>query len=134
MFRKWGGMILLLLLACGCTALQPTPPPVGRPTPSDDPLVGTYRVTGTNPDGSSYRGTLTIEAQGETYSLIWEVGNTLTTGVGLRQGDVLSGGWDCGVVTYQIQGDGSLEGVWALCGERHIGTERAVPTRPGVQG
>jgi len=124
----------LLFLIGGWALFHLTPPSIVSSPATDDPLVGTYQVTGTNPDGSSYLGTLTVEAYGETYSLVWEVGNTVTTGVGLREGNVLSGGWDCGVVTYRIQEDGRLEGVWALCSEPHTGTEQAIPVRLGVQG
>jgi hypothetical protein len=139
MLRKWLSILSLLLLLFGCTLLPSTPPPIApppAPRTSEGPadLSGVYRVTGTNPDGRPYHGTLTIEVRGEAYLLVWEVGSTSIEGVGLRRGTVFSAGWDCGVVTYQVLEDGRLEGIWALCGGSSVGTEEAVPQRPGSQG
>lgn len=136
MSRKASVVLLLLLMIPGCLP-PPTPAPMAPPSsPSGGPTspVGVYYVTGTNMDGTPYRGTLTIERLGNTYTFTWETGGAITEGVGLLQGNILSAGWDCGVVTYRIQEDGSLEGVWALCGEGRTGTERAVPQLPGFQG
>ncbi len=139
MFRKRLRILVLLLFSLGCAFLPPTPPPIAAP-PATRPfgegasLSGLYRVTGTNPDGRPYQGTLRIQPQGEVYVLLWETGGTSIEGVGLLRGNILSAGWDCGVVTYSVLEDGSLEGVWALCGESRVGTERAVPQKPGIQG
>ncbi len=139
MFRKRWWILALLLFSLGCILFQPTSPPLAAPFPtraSGDRagLSGLYHVTGTNPDGRPYQGTLTIESRGEVYTLLWEIGSTSIEGVGLLKGDTLSAGWECGVVVYSVLEDGSLEGVWALCGESRVGTERAVPQKPGVQG
>ena len=137
MTRKRLSILCLLLLLLGCTLLPSTPPsiaPAPRTSEGAADISGVYRVTGTNPDGQPYRGTLTIEAQGEVYRLVWEVGSTSIEGVGLLRGTVFSAGWDCGVVTYQVLEDGRLEGIWALCGGSSVGTEQAVPQRPISQG
>ncbi|MBC7228443.1 MAG: hypothetical protein H5T61_14630 [Thermoflexales bacterium] len=138
MVPKWLALLSLVVLTMGCVLLPTSSPPAATSPPraSEDTggLSGVYRVTGTNPDGRPYEGTLTIEAQGDVYALSWEIGDTVIEGVGLLRGNVLSGGWDCGVVTYSVLEDGTLEGLWALCGGSRVGTERAVPGQPGVQG
>lgn len=133
MGRKALVVLLLLLMISGCFSPPPSAPMAHPSSPSGDP-TGVYYVTGTNPSGTPYRGTLTVERLGNTYALTWETGGIIIEGVGLLQGGILSAGWDCGVITYRIQEDGSMEGIWALCGEGRTGTERAVPKRPGVQG
>lgn len=139
MKRRSPVAVLLLLLALGCTLLRPTPLLIGTPQPapsSEGPadLTGVYQVTGRNLDGTPYQGTLTVEAYGEVYTLVWELGNTRIEGVGLLEGNMLSAGWDCGVATYSILENGEMEGVWTICGENRTGTERATPWRRGIQG
>lgn len=133
MGRKASVVLLMLLLISGC--FPPSPPaPMAHPSSPSGGPTGVYYVTGINPSGTPYRGTLTVERLRDTYTLTWQIGSTVIEGVGLLQGDILAAGWDCGVITYRIQEDGSMEGIWALCGEGRTGTERAVPQRPGVQG
>lgn len=138
MARKWLTLFALLTLALGCVLLPTSSPPAATSPPRASgkagDLSGSYRITGTNPDGRPYQGTLTIEAHGEVYFLTWETGDTLIEGVGLLKGNVLSAGWNCGVITYSVLENGTLEGIWALCGESRVGTERAVPFQPGIQG
>lgn len=133
MGRKASVVLLMLLMVSGCF-LRPPPAPLAHPSSPFEGPTGVYHVTGTNPDGTPYQGTLTVERLGDTYTLTWETGSTVIEGVGLLQGNILSAGWDCGVITYRVQEDGSMEGIWALCGAGNTGTERAVPQRPGVQG
>ena len=44
--------------------------------------TGNYRVQGTNPDGSPYRGTLTIERSGPLYLVRWKIGKDTYEGQG----------------------------------------------------
>jgi hypothetical protein len=91
-------------------------------------ITGTYTITGTNLDDSTYSGTLIIEQHASSYRLFWEAGDTFE-GVGTLLDDVLAVGWSvdqpCGVVAYQIQADGMLTGKWISAEQSMHGTERA---------
>jgi caspase domain-containing protein len=88
--------------------------PVAMAAPGDiAPAEGTYRVAGTNPDGSSYTGTLTLSKAGEKYRLGWRVGTSSYEGSGLLEGNVLTVDWGSATpVVYALGADGSLSGLW----------------------
>jgi len=88
-------------------------------------LSGDYNLTGKNPNGSSYKGTLSIMPQAGGYKFAW---SNNTSGFGIRQGDTLSvgiGGSRCAFVAYEIKPDGVLDGVWGGYGSDRTGTEKA---------
>ena len=88
-------------------------------------VAGDYNLTGKNPNGSSYKGTLVIAAKAGGYTFVWSNG---TSGFGIKQGDTLSvgiGGSRCAFVAYEIKPDGSLDGVWGGYGSDKTGTEKA---------
>lgn len=108
-------------------------------------IVGRYDVTGTNEDGGPYQGELEVTRHGEVYQFHWNVGEQYE-GIGVQNGSVVavafSGvtdgngetwgrplGPDCGVVTYNLLADGTLDGKWGYWGVNEAGTERAVLTR-----
>lgn len=76
-------------------------------------------------------GELTIEQSGDTYQFVWDVGQGDVTGTGIRQNDILSAVFGapgrCGLVVYDVEADGVLDGVWTPQGQSNIGTEQAVP-------
>ncbi len=104
-------------------------------------IAGKYNVTGTNPDGAVYKGTLEILAHGDVYQFRWNAGSQYD-GVGVVNGEVAavsftsgSSGEGCGVIDYVIQGDGTLDGKWGYWGVNEIGTERATRTSgSGLEG
>lgn len=121
------------------TASSPTPAkgnisasPVA--TPVGD-IAGSYSVAGTNPNGSAYKGTLEVIKRGDVYQFRWNAG-TPYDGVGVQNGNAVAvaypgeggNGEGCGVVSYQIQGDGKLDGVWGYYGKNERGSETAVRT------
>ena len=59
-------IVLITVVAVG---LFGTTPWAGDP-------VGTYSVSGSNPGGSSYSGTATVEKTGATYKVTWVVAGT----------------------------------------------------------
>jgi hypothetical protein len=76
--------------------------------------TGSYRVQGTNPNGSAYQGTLTIERSGSLYLLRWRIGQDIFQGQGTLNGSTLTVDWgQPDPVIYQVQHDGTLEGTWA---------------------
>ena len=88
-------------------------------------VAGDYNVTGKNPDGSGYKGTLSIAPKAGGYKFAW---SNNTSGFGIKQGDTLSvgiGGSRCAFVAYEIKPDGMLDGVWGGYGSDRPGTEKA---------
>ena len=92
-------------------------------------IAGKYNVTGGNPNGSNYRGTLEVIAHGDVYQFRWNAG-TQYDGVGVQNGNIVAvafangaNGKGCGVVDYDIQSDGTLDGKWGYWGTNEAGTE-----------
>ena len=93
---------------------------------SGSSLVGEYDATGKNPDGKQYKAHLTVEPAGSLYRFAW---SNNTDGIGIKRADNVAvgiGGRRCGFVTYQVQADGSLDGIWGGGGSDKTGTEKAV--------
>lgn len=90
--------------------------------------IGSFDVSGTNPDGSQYKGKLLIKKGGnDTYLFAWAVGKEYI-GTGVKMGDFLAAGAgakQCGFVIYEIK-DNTLEGKWGVPGSNKLGTEKAV--------
>jgi tetratricopeptide (TPR) repeat protein len=94
---------------------------------SQSDIEGNYATTSINSGG--YDGILRITRSGEVYQFSWVEGAYY--GVGLRRGERVSVGWTntdelCGVVSYRIHANGTLEGSWAAQGQEGVGSERAV--------
>jgi hypothetical protein len=68
---------------------------------------------------------LTVEPAGNLYRFAW---SNNTDGIGIKRGDNVAvgiGGRRCGFVTYQVQSDDSLDGIWGGGGSDKTGTEKA---------
>ena len=98
-------------------------------TPPAD-IAGDYAVVGTNEDGSPYKGALEVIKHGDVYQFRWSAGRQYD-GVGVPNGNVVavaftggSNGKGCGVVSYQLLDNGSLDGVWGYWGVNEMGTEK----------
>ncbi len=110
------------------------------PAPPPD-IAGKYNIVGSNPNGSSYKGTLEILPHGDVYQFRWDAG-TQYDGVGVTNGNVVAvafangaNGKGCGVVDYEIASDGALRGRWGYWGVNEAGTENATRTRgSGLEG
>lgn len=90
-------------------------------------LDGDYRVTGTNFDGSGYKGDLAVQKKAAGYAFNLDAGTPIS-GFGVRQGDKVAvgfGGKQCGFVSYEIKSDGTLDGKWGSANSSSIGTETA---------
>lgn len=141
---------LALLLACviGCSKTGSDAGKTGAEAPQTDSnqnaapptqtaateIAGDYGVVGTNPNGSPYRGGLKVTKRGDVYQFHWDAGNQ-SDGVGVSNGNVVAvaytGGSDgkgCGVVSYQLLADGTLDGKWGYWGVNEMGTEKATGT------
>jgi len=86
--------------------------------------AGSYRVEGTNPNGSPYRGTLTIERSGSLYLLRWQIGKDTFQGQGTLHGRTFTIDWGSpDPIIYQVMNDGTLQGTWA----KGQGKENVIP-------
>ncbi|MGQ0677249.1 MAG: LIC10280 family protein, partial [Rhodospirillales bacterium] len=89
----------------------PPPAPVAAPVPARN-IEGLYNATGTNPNGTTYRGTVTITRSGGQYAFFWQVGTTYR-GTGTFEGDLLVIHWGANYpVIYTLAPDGRLVGTW----------------------
>jgi hypothetical protein len=98
------------------------------PPPSAD-ISGVYDLVGTNPDGSNYTGEVTIAPSEQGYAVEWTVQGGSQVGDG-RLADRLFrvrystvGSDVTGTVTFVLQEDGSLEGIWKMDFQEGTGTE-----------
>lgn len=95
-------------------------------------IGGAYTVAGTNFDGSAYGGDVEITLTSETTCVIkWTTGSTTSEGICMRNDDAFSAAYvlnnEIGLVTYKVQADGSLHGLWTLAGKEGNGTEVLTP-------
>jgi hypothetical protein len=77
-------------------------------------LTGIYRVQGSNPNGTQYRGMLTLTPFGKDFLFKWWIGRQTFTGSGQFAGRMLVVNWgQTSPVVYTINRNGSLDGEWA---------------------
>lgn len=99
--------------------------------------AGRFAVAGTNPDGSTYVGTLTLVPAGHAFRATWQTGGAPVEGIGLRHGRVVTVAYGasaddvCGVVAYWPENDG-FRADWAMAGQDAVGFEVAEPA--GAEG
>jgi hypothetical protein len=95
-------------------------------------LASTYDEVGTNPDGSKYTGTATVEIISDTtFSIRWKIGSTTYNGFGMRRDDNLAATYmvngQPGLIIYKVGEGGVLNGLWAIRGQNGNGTDRLTP-------
>ncbi|MFD2184699.1 hypothetical protein [Rhodoplanes azumiensis] len=95
-------------------------------------LAKSYSVSGTNPDGSSYSGTLALQVISDTtYTVRWSIGGETYTGFGMRMNDYLAATYTMdgkpGLVMYKVEDGGVLRGLWSVRGQNGSGTETLTP-------
>jgi hypothetical protein len=104
----------------------------GSPTPLT--IGGAYRVSGTNFNGSKYAGTAQITLTNNSdCRIVWVTGPTTSYGSCMRKGSVFAAGYilggAVGLVVYDLQPDGSLDGIWTVANQPGAGTETLTPLR-----
>ncbi len=110
--RHWPAFALVLMLFM--SALSPATANVQVAQGQD--ISGEYDVDGTNPNGTTYTGAVTISRQGDNrYRFEWVIANgDRYSGAGTLRGRTISVNWGQRYpVIYQVGGDGILEGTWA---------------------
>ena len=101
---------------------------------ADMDISGNYKCTGTDPfQKSSYQSDLTIAKLGDTFTFKWGQNGKDFGGTGILSkatpSIVAAEFWspannnNSGVIIYQIQTDGTLDGNWAIADQSLIGTE-----------
>ena len=108
---------------------------------------GVYYVEGTNPGNKGrYSGTVTVERNGDTYTVAQDIDGSQYIGTGLgaanvkgnftigpaNEGDIALAvsyisGESFGQAFYIHQEDGSWKGIWAYGGAKKIGSETWTP-------
>lgn len=89
--------------------------PSSSPSENTHDLAGKYLMTGTNPNGSSYHGGVTITRDGDFYEFSWRISNGDTFhGKGRLRGSTISVDWGQKYpVIYDVDSDGKLHGTWS---------------------
>lgn len=95
-------------------------------------IGGSYSVSGTNLDGSHYRGSAEITLTSKTTCIIaWKTGGTTASGICSRNGDTFAAAYEMsgaiGLVIYKVLPDGTLDGLWTIAGTEGNGTEVLTP-------
>lgn len=77
-------------------------------------LGGVYRVEGTNPNGSKYRGMVALAQDNDQFDFTWWIGKDVFHGTGHFAGKMLVVNWgDKTPVIYTFGDEGVLDGEWA---------------------
>ncbi len=89
--------------------------PSSSPSENTHNLAGRYSMTGTNPNGSTYHGLVTISRDGDLYEFNWRISNGDTFhGKGRLRGSTISVDWGQKYpVIYDVDSDGKLHGTWS---------------------
>ena len=92
--------------------------------------VGQYDVVGTNPGNERhYKGSVSVEKTGDTYRVVWVIGETRYIGTGIGNDDFLAvsyrTGDQTGLARY-VPSDDGWKGIWTYASGTTIGTERWV--------
>lgn len=91
------------------TAPRPLPSAIATPA-----LGGIYRVEGTNPNGSKYRGMVALNRIGDQFRFNWWISQQVFSGQGQFAGRMLVVEWgDKHPVIYTFASGGTLNGEWA---------------------
>lgn len=84
-----------------------------QPQGGSGDLDGVYDVRGTNPNGTTYSGEVSIQSQGSSYFFRWRIGSQTFQGSGAQRGDSLTIDWgQQHPVIYIVGNDGVLRGTW----------------------
>ncbi len=97
-------------------------------------VAGVYKVAGTNPNGSRYRGMLVLnEAGNGQYEFIWWIAGQKFRGVGELAGRMMVVDWNSQKpVVYTFEQDGVLDGEWADGSATDVLTPFGVADKQGV--
>jgi hypothetical protein len=97
-------------------------------------IGGRYQVQGRNFNGSTYTGVAEIIVTSDTTCRInWNIGGQIWRGICMRNGQAFSAAYrlgnTVGLVIYQLNLDGSMQGLWTLADQNGVGQENLIPGR-----
>jgi len=88
--------------------------------------AGRYNVAGTNPSGSTYSGTVSVQKTGDTYKVTWNIGGTQYVGTAIGNDEFIAisyvSGSNTGLALLSEEDD-EWKGIWTYAGGTKIGTE-----------
>ena len=95
-------------------------------------IDGLYRVEGHSPGSAeTYKGQAQIKKTGDTYTVVWRIGESGHVGTGILTGNVLSIFFQPldrraapGVASFLVTDDKVTEGTWTVLGGNAVGVER----------
>jgi hypothetical protein len=90
--------------------------------------VGHYKVDGTGPSGgNAYSGEVSVEKTGDTYKVVWTIGQQEFIGTGVGNDEFMTvaykSGDNTGIALYGQDGTG-WKGIWTYAGGTTLGTEK----------
>jgi hypothetical protein len=110
-------LALLLSVAAGAASAQS--------------VGGSYNVQGTNPNGSTYGGTVQITPSGSSCRITWQTGQSSSSGICMLANKAFAASYILqgkqGLVVYELQSNGSLKGWWTIADQAGVGTENLFP-------
>ena len=100
-------------------------------------IDGVYRVEGHSPGSSDvYKGEAQIKKTGDTYTVVWRIGESGHVGTGILTDNVLSIFFQPldrraapGIASFHVVGDKVVDGTWTVLGGNSVGVERWVVDR-----
>lgn len=105
---------------------EDTPPAVAPDMASSmgPDLSGGWSVSGANPDGSTYSGTIVLTRNGPVYDCLQIIGEAQIACTALQSGNNIATVYDGAAISlYQIRPDGSIGGAWTVLGGNATGEE-----------
>jgi hypothetical protein len=100
-------------------------------------IDGVYRVEGHSPGSAEvYKGEAQIKKTGDTYTVIWRIGESGHVGTGILTDNVLSIFFQpldrrasAGIASFHVIDDKVVDGTWTILGGKAVGEERWFPDR-----
>jgi hypothetical protein len=100
-------------------------------------IEGVYQVEGTGPESEqAYKGEAQVKKTGDTYTVVWRIGESGHVGTGILTADVLSIFFQPldrrgspGVASFRVIAGKITDGTWTVLGGKVVGKERWVPDR-----
>jgi hypothetical protein len=95
-------------------------------------IGGSYRAVGKNPDGSEYSADVEIVVTTKnTCRIVWTIGSGTSRGICMRNGNSFAASYvlgdDIGLIIYEVNNNGSMDGIWTIADTPGVGTESLIP-------
>ena len=130
MFSSWKRQVFWPISLAGALVLSVA-------SAQADGIEGVYRVEGNGPESDqAYKGEAQVKKTGDTYTVVWRIGESGHVGTGILTGDVLSIFFQPldrrgapGVASFRVIDGKVASGTWTVLGGKVVGVERWTPDR-----